>query len=107
VSGLTRAEQWIERRGADSGLKNASKRAELGDEIVARYGVARTWKRITAEFYVVAICLIVLPIGSALHLTGALIETLGMCPLIYWLDSRSKFRKAMRLASAQRAHVPS
>jgi hypothetical protein len=99
---LMRPIRWVEKRGADRWRDDYPMRAEYGDRVADLYGIARMWRRITGWTYLVAIALMVLPVGGALRYVGVLIWTLGLLPLITWLAQRFFFRKAVKLATEQK-----
>ena len=93
--------RWVEKRGADHGRENYPLRNEQGDNFAELYGIARMWKRIALWTYLVAIALMVIPDGHALHYLGLIMWTAGLLPLICWLAQRFFFRKAVKLASSK------
>ena len=89
----------IEKSGASRWGAKYAERATYGEVIAEQYGRAQIWKRITWLFYVVALSLMIAPVGNALHYAGWMISTAGLFPLVCWLAERFKFRKAVKLAT--------
>jgi len=94
-----RVVERIERSGVRRWGVKYPERATYGEDIAEQYGRAQIWKRITWAFYVVALALMIAPVGNALHYVGWLISTAGLFPLVCWLAERFKFRKAVKLAT--------
>ena len=97
---LMRPIRRLEEFGAQHWRDKYPMRAEQGDQVAELFGVARLWKRITFWMYVVALTLILVPDGSALHYVGILLWTVALFPLICWLAQRYLFRKAVKVATA-------
>jgi lipopolysaccharide export LptBFGC system permease protein LptF len=89
----------IEKSGANRWGAIYAERATYGEDIAEQYGRAQIWKRITWGFYLVALALMLAPVGNALHYVGWMISTVGLYPLVCWLAERFKFRKAVKLAT--------
>jgi len=89
----------IEQSGVNRWRDKYPDRATYGNEIAEQYGRAQIWKRITWGFYIVALALMLSPIGNTLHYVGWMISTVGLFPLVCWLGERFKFRKAVKLAT--------
>jgi hypothetical protein len=99
ATGVIGTLERIEQRGANRWRDSYPERATYGDEIAGMYGVARIWKRITFWTYLVALVLMLAPVGHVLHYVGVIFWTVGLLPLISWLVSRFLFRKAVKTAS--------
>jgi lipopolysaccharide export LptBFGC system permease protein LptF len=89
----------IEARGVARWGAKYTERATYGDDIADQYGRAQIWKRITWAFYIVALAMMIAPIGNTLHYVGWMISTVGLFPLVCWLGERFKFRKAVKVAT--------
>jgi hypothetical protein len=89
----------IEQTGAARWGAKYAERATYGEEIAQQYGRAQIWKRITWVFYLVGLGLMFSPSGHTLQYVGWLCSTAGLFPLVCWLAERSKFRKALKLAT--------
>ena len=89
----------IEQSGVNRWGAKYAERDKYGDVIADQYGRAQIWKRITWAFYIIALALMLSPIGNTLHYVGWMISTIGLFPLVCWLGERFKFRKAVKLAS--------
>ena len=98
--GVIHTLERIEQRGADRWRDSYPERATYGDQIADLYGVAKIWKRITFWTYLVALALMLAPVGHDLHYVGVLIWTVGLLPLISWLYSRFQFRRAVKTAAS-------
>lgn len=88
---------WIEQRGAYHWGERYPDRDKYGDEVAKQYGVARIWGRISLWFYIVAVVLLVAPVGHALYFVGGSLAVVGLAPLTCWFAERMKFRKAVKL----------
>jgi hypothetical protein len=89
----------IEQSGANHWGAKYTGRETYGEVIADQYGKAQIWKRITWGIYIVALALMIAPVGNALHYVGWMISTVGLFPLVCWLGERFKFRKAVKLAT--------
>jgi len=98
---LLRPVKWIEQRGADQGRDTYAKNIEHADRQAELFGIARMWKRITIVMYVVAIVMMVIPVGGAVRYIGVLLWTLGIFPLICWIAQRFLYRKAVKAELGQ------
>jgi len=92
--------RWIEERGAEQGRETFTKQAEPVDKKAELFGIARMWKRITGIVYLVALVLMLLPVGGAVRYIGVLLWSAGLFPLICWLAQRTLYRKAVKAESA-------
>jgi hypothetical protein len=64
------------------------------------YGVAEMWKSITICFYVVALVLILVPVGGAVRYVGVIFWSVGLLPLVSWQVLRILFKKAAKQATS-------
>jgi lipopolysaccharide export LptBFGC system permease protein LptF len=87
----------IEQRGANHWREKYPERDTYGDEVAKQYGVARIWRRISGWVYVVALVLLLAPVGHALHYVGTLLFVFGIAPLVCWFAERMKFKKSVKL----------
>ena len=94
--GLMQAVDRIEQSGADHWRDKYPERATQGDEIANLYGVMRIWMRITCYLYLVALVMMLVPVGGALRYIGVLLWTLGIAPLICWRVAKMQYKKAVK-----------
>ena len=100
ATGIMRSVERLEQRGANRGRESHPERAALGDHLAELYGVARMWKSITIRFYVVALVLMLVPVGAAVRFVGVIFWSVGLLPLVSWQVSRMLFKKAVKQASS-------
>ena len=94
-----RVVERIEKSGVNRWRDKYPEREKYGNEIAEQFGRAQIWKRITWVFYIVALGLMLAPVGNVLHYVGWMISTVGLFPLVCWLAERFKFRKAVKLST--------